>query len=247
MQLERIYLAYAVPAYGTREWYAADLLAQVLAGGKASRLYRDLVHERELAQSISCYALPTEAAGSLHLVATARPGIALGQLGRAVDEHLAAAAALPLPDDELERVKNRVATGYFAELQTLDRRADLLSQFTTYFDRPEGVAAEIATYQDLDQGDLQSLASRLRADDRARLWVEPERGKGSSPADARDRRPASDGAGVSAFDRSRVPGPAPPPASASRPSCTDAWPAASTPTCSRIAARRWSRSACCCR
>ena len=95
VKLERLYLAYVVPAYGTREWYAADLLAQIFAGGKASRLYRDLVHERELAQSITCYALPTEAAGSFHVVATARPGTSLDQLGRAVDEHLAAAAAAP--------------------------------------------------------------------------------------------------------------------------------------------------------
>jgi zinc protease len=173
VKLERLYLAWVVPAYGTREWYAADFLAQIFAGGKASRLYRDLVHERELAQSISCYALPTEAAGSFHVVATARPGIGLEQLGRAIDEHIAAAAASPAPEEEVERVRNRVLTGYFSELQTLDRRADLLSQFTTYFDRPEGIAAEIATYQELDAAEVQSLASGLTQDDRVRLWVEP--------------------------------------------------------------------------
>ncbi|HEX2465067.1 MAG TPA: pitrilysin family protein [Thermoanaerobaculia bacterium] len=173
VKLERLYLAYVIPPYGTREWYAADLLAQIFSGGKASRLYRDLVHERELAQSITCYALPTEAMGSFHVVATARPGTSLEQLGRAVDEHLAAAAATPAPAEEIERVKNRILTGYFSELQTLDRRADLLSQFTTYFDRPEDVAAEIATYQELDAAEIQALASRLGQDDRVRLWVEP--------------------------------------------------------------------------
>jgi predicted Zn-dependent peptidase len=182
VQLERLYLAWVIPAYGTAGWYAADLLAQVLTGGKASRLYRDLVHERELAQSVSCYALPTEELGSLHLVATARPGVGLERLGQAIDEHLAAAAATPVTDQELERVKNRLLTGYFAELQSLDRRADLLSQFTTYFDRPEGVAAEIAAYQELESGDLQALARRLRPDDRARLWVEPESAAPARPA-----------------------------------------------------------------
>jgi zinc protease len=173
VRLARIYLAWVVPAYGTRDWYAADFLAQIFSGGKASRLYRDLVHERELAQAISCYALPTEAVGSFHVVATARPGTSLERLGRAIDEHIAAAAAAPPAADEIERVRNRVLTGYFSELQTLDRRADLLSQFTTYFDRPEDIAREITTYQELDATEVQALASRLVGDDRVRLWVEP--------------------------------------------------------------------------
>jgi predicted Zn-dependent peptidase len=174
VQLPRIYLAYTLPAYGEREWYAADLLSQVLTAGKASRLYRDLVYDRELAQSISCYTLPTETSGSLHLVATARPGVGLAELGSAVDEHLAAAAETPVPEAELERVRKRILTGYFSELQTLERRADLLSQFTTYFDRPEAIEDEIAAYQEIDAGEIQAVASRLRVDDRARLWVEPE-------------------------------------------------------------------------
>jgi predicted Zn-dependent peptidase len=173
VKLQRLYLAWVIPAYGSRDWYAADFLAQIFAGGKASRLYRDLVHERELAQSIACYALPTEAVGTFHVVATARPGVSLEQLGRAIDGHLAAAAATPPRAEEIERVRNKILTGHFSELQTLDRRADLLSQFTTYFDRPEDIAKEIATYLELDAGEIQSLASRLRPDDRVRLWVEP--------------------------------------------------------------------------
>jgi predicted Zn-dependent peptidase len=97
----------------------------------------------------------------------------LEALGRAVDDHLAAAAAAPATAEEIERVKNRILTGYFSELQTLDRRADLLSQFTTYFDRPEDVTAEIATYQELDAAEIQAVASGLRPDHRVRLWVEP--------------------------------------------------------------------------
>ena len=185
VQLERLYLAYEIPAFGTREWYAADLLAQIFAGGKASRLYRDLIHERELAQSINCYVMPTEATGSFHVTVTARPGTPLAVLERAVDEHLAAAAAAPPNGEELERVKNRLLTGYFAELQTLDRRADLLSQFTTYFDRPEDVAGEIATYLEIDRGEVQAMAARLRPDDRARLWVEPARERAADAIDAR--------------------------------------------------------------
>ena len=174
VQLPRLYLAYRLPAYGDRDWYAADLLAHVLTVGKASRFYRDLVYERELAQSVGCYALPTEECGSFQVVATCRPGTPIGDLQTALDDHLAAVAAAGIDEEELERARNRILAGYFSELQTLDRRADLLSQFTTFFDRPQDVGREAALYQQIEAKELSSVAARyLRCDNRARIHVLP--------------------------------------------------------------------------
>ncbi|MDX1383382.1 MAG: pitrilysin family protein [Thermoanaerobaculia bacterium] len=178
--LARIYQAYRIPGFGEPEWYAADLLATLLTTGKASRLHRDLVHEAELAQSVSCYALPTESGSSFHVVATARPGVEPDTLEAAVDRHLADIAEGGLDEPDLERARNRTLTSYFAELQTLDRRADLLSMFTTFFDRPEGVATEVDRYRDLSCDVLSAFAAaHLRPDDRARVHVVPR----SKPAE----------------------------------------------------------------
>lgn len=174
VHMERLYLAYRLPAYGEREWYAGDVLSRVLSEGKSSRLYRDLVYERELAQSVACYALPTELCGSFHVVATCRPEVPVAALEEAVEEHLGRAAREPVSPAELARARNQITTGAFAQLQTLDRRADLFSKFTTYFDRPQDVAKEPTVYLDIDEEELQGFAARfLRRDDRARLHVHP--------------------------------------------------------------------------
>src|SRR3990167_343008 len=46
VQLARLYLGWRLPPFGTPEWYAAALLAAVLAEGKSCPLYLDLVYDR---------------------------------------------------------------------------------------------------------------------------------------------------------------------------------------------------------
>jgi len=158
VQLARIYVALRTPAYGQDGWYAADLLATALAGGKASLLYEDLVYHRQLAQDAGAYVLPTEEVGILLLVATARPGVAPEQLRAALFEHLDRAAAQPLGADTLERARNQTLTRHYSRWQTLEQRADLLGRFATFFDDPASAAAEAGRYRAIGAQDVLAFA-----------------------------------------------------------------------------------------
>ena len=72
--LPRIYAAYRAPAIGDERLYALEIAAQVLAGGKGSRLHRRLVREGRIAQDVAIFLLPF-ASGPSVLVgwATVRP------------------------------------------------------------------------------------------------------------------------------------------------------------------------------
>src|SRR5258708_4565509 len=76
VRLARLYIACRTPAFGRPLWYAADLLAPVPAGGQSSRLYRDLVYERQIAQDVSAYVNPFEAVGGFMVGAPGAPGAA---------------------------------------------------------------------------------------------------------------------------------------------------------------------------
>ena len=159
VRLPRLYIGFRAPAYGQRAWYAADLLAAVLTGGKSSPLYRELVYERQIAQDVGASVGPYESAGTFLLVATARPGVAIEELEQALLAAIArAASALPDPAD-LERARNRMLTDYYSALQKMDSLADLFSQFTTYFDDPAGVAGEAGRYLEITPRDLMEYAA----------------------------------------------------------------------------------------
>ncbi|HEY4561517.1 MAG TPA: pitrilysin family protein [Thermoanaerobaculia bacterium] len=159
VRLPRVYLGFRAPAYGERAWYVADLLAAVLAGGKSSPLYRDLVYERQIAQDVGVSVGPQEAGGSFALVSTARPGVPAEALEEALLEHLAAAAARPPDEADFDRARNRLLTDYYSGLQRLETVADQLSQFATYFDDPAGGLTEGERYLDITPRELMEYAA----------------------------------------------------------------------------------------
>ncbi|HEY0410788.1 MAG TPA: insulinase family protein, partial [Candidatus Dormibacteraeota bacterium] len=174
VRLPRVYIGFRAPAYGERAWYAADMLSAVLTGGKSSPLYRDLVYDRQIAQDVGASVSPYEKGGTFMMVATARPGVEVETLEKALLEHVAAAATT-LPDpDELERARNRMLTDTYSSLQKLDGVADLFSQFATYFDDPAGVAAEAGRYLQISPEELMEVAAtHLTETERVVLQVVP--------------------------------------------------------------------------
>jgi predicted Zn-dependent peptidase len=182
VHLPRVYLAFRGPAYGQRPWYAADLLSAVLSGGKSSRLYQDLVYDRQIAQQVGAYISPYENVATFMVIATARPGVSPEALERALCEHLERAAASPPAPADLERARNRMLTEHFGAIQKLENRADLFSQHTTYFDDPAGVAREAAHYQEILPQDLtEYAASSFAPAERVSVWVVPrDKNRGTS-------------------------------------------------------------------
>ncbi|HET6762781.1 MAG TPA: pitrilysin family protein, partial [Longimicrobiaceae bacterium] len=71
----RLYQAWAVAPYGTREWVALDVLAYLLGDGESSRLQRALVRDGRMAQEVDTYLYPLERCGIWGLAATARTGV----------------------------------------------------------------------------------------------------------------------------------------------------------------------------
>ena len=136
VQLPRIYRLYHLPVMGHPDWIAADLLTTVLAADKASRLDRVLVHEKQIAQDVGTYVLPTESTGMLLLQATAREGVAIEAIETAIDEEISKLTLHGITEDEVTRAKNRAEMEYAHQLETFDARADLLGMMSTYFGDP---------------------------------------------------------------------------------------------------------------
>ncbi|HVR40452.1 MAG TPA: pitrilysin family protein [Thermoanaerobaculia bacterium] len=176
VQLPRIYRLYHLPKMGERDWVAADLLSTILASDKASRMERVLVHERQIAQDVAAYILPTESTGMLLLHATAREGVQIETIEAAVDEEIARVAIDGIVPDELMRAQNRAEIELAHQLQTYDARADLLGMFGTYFDDPTMIDRWLDPYLSATPDDLAHVARKyLIPENRATSLFIPER------------------------------------------------------------------------
>ncbi len=160
VQLPRVYRLYHLPKMGDAEWIHADLLTTILASDKASRLDRVLVHEKQIAQDVAMYVLPTESTGMIMLQATAREGIAIDAIESAIDEEIARAALDGITDDALTRAQNRAEIDFAHQVETFDARADLIGMMATYFGDPTAVHRWLDPYRSATTEELAHIARK---------------------------------------------------------------------------------------
>jgi predicted Zn-dependent peptidase len=156
--LPRVYRLYHLPRMGDRDWVAADLLSTVLTSDKASRLERALVMEKQIATDVAAYVLPTEATGMLLLHATAKEGVPIEELEKAIDEEIERVVVDGVSEDELIRAKNRAEVDFAHQIENYDSRADLIGMVATFFNDPDRVMTWLEPYRNATQEDLVRVA-----------------------------------------------------------------------------------------
>ena len=176
VQLPRLYRLYHLPKMGHPDWVHGDLLTTVMTSDKASRLERALVHDRQIAQDVAMYVLPTESTGMILLQATAREGVQIETIESAIDEEVSRVAIEGVTDDELTRAKNRAEIELAHQVETFDARADLIGMLTTYFGDPTLIDRWLDPYRAAKSEDLAHIARRyLIPENRVTSLFVPER------------------------------------------------------------------------
>ena len=165
IELPRSYSAWCLDGYGSDDWYAGAMLATILSSGMMSRLHRDLVYERQIAQSVSALILPTELCATFAVVATcqSREPDALGNaevLEQAVLEHIEAIRAKGPTESELERARRILLLDYRDSEQDLALCADRLSAAATFLGDPERAWTEPDRLVRVDGEQIRGLAER---------------------------------------------------------------------------------------
>ncbi|HEX6139775.1 MAG TPA: pitrilysin family protein [Candidatus Limnocylindria bacterium] len=183
--LPRVYLAFRMPVFGTDAFDALSVAGDLLGVGRASRLYRLLVRERQLAQDITVFPFPVVGGASMFVMwATARPEVAPEQLEAALVAEVERLAADGPSDEELERVRNLHAAAVESSLERIAERADRLSMYTCLFDEPERINAEVSRYLAVGPAEVRAaMADTLRADNRLVLTYLPS-GEAAAADDA---------------------------------------------------------------
>ena len=176
--LPRVYLAHRMPIFGTPGFDALEVAVDLLAAGRASRLYRALVREQQVAQDVTSFAFPIIGGAAMLVIwATARPGITSERVEAALVAEVDRLASEDPSDEELGRVRNLHAASVESSLERISERADRLSMYGCLFDEPERVNTEVSRYLAVDAGRLrEAAAASIRRDNRLVLTYVPAEG-----------------------------------------------------------------------
>jgi len=143
VQLPRLYLTWPSPRMNTREDAVLDVLTDILSSGKNSRLYKTLVYDGQIAQSVSAYQYGQEIAGQLGIEVTAKPGKNLTEMESAVNA-------------EMEKLLKEGVTEKEIETSLNNKEADVVNSRATVLGKANG----LATYNALT-GDANDLNREL--------------------------------------------------------------------------------------
>ena len=164
VQLPRLYKAWHTPAYYAPGDADMDVLASVLAGGKASRLYRKLVYEQQIAQDVGAFQSSAQLGSQLVVVVTGRPGVDLERLEEAVEAELRAIANEGVEQREVRRAMNKIETSFVDALQNVGGfggKADRLNGYLFYTGTAGYVDEDVARYRAVTPATVQAAARRF--------------------------------------------------------------------------------------
>jgi zinc protease len=181
VSLPRVYMVWHTEPSYTSNDAPLDQLAFILAGGKGSRLYKSLVYEKQIAQDVSAFHNSREIAGQFQITATAKPGIKLEDIEKAIDEEVAKLKTEPPTAEEMERAYNARESSFVYGLQTVGGfggKGDQLNQYAVFLNQPDYFQTDLLRYRNVKPADVMSVAGGYLTDKRLVLTVLPrQRGK----------------------------------------------------------------------
>jgi zinc protease len=185
VELPRLYIAWHSPALFAKDDAELDLLGELLASGKTSRMYRTLVYEQRMATEIAASQNSREIGGYFQIVATAAPGRTLAELERAIMQVLAKLTDEGPTALEMERCQAQAEANFIYRLQTVGGfggKGDQLNAYNVYVGDPGFFDTDLARYRKVTPQAMQRASREwLRRDARVMLSVVPK-GQAASAA-----------------------------------------------------------------
>ena len=152
-----------------------DVLADCLSGGKSSRLYKRLVYEKRLAQSVQAYQLSRLLGSEFRVAVFVRPGVSLDEVEAEVDSIIETVRSEGPTDREVARARNTIETMFWRELEGLGRRIDLLNRYQFYYGDPGALERDRERYDAVTRDSVQKWAQEvLKPSRRVVFRVVPE-------------------------------------------------------------------------
>lgn len=152
--------AYHIPSYGEKDHYTMELIEKILFDGESSRLYKILVEEKQVALHLFGGVGSKVGPNLFMFFAQIHPGHTISEIEKLFENELDKLKNELVGDRELTKVKNQFKAEYIASLEKVHFKADLLCRYTTIFNDPDLIHAELDRYLQITPEDIQEAARK---------------------------------------------------------------------------------------
>ncbi|MFQ5551774.1 MAG: M16 family metallopeptidase, partial [Gemmatimonadales bacterium] len=177
VQLPRLYMCWLSPPVFAPGDAEMDILSDVLASGKNSRLYRRLVYDMQIAQDVNAFQASRRLGSFFCVTSTARSGHSLTELESVIQEELDRLRREPPTDREMQRAVNQMQASFLDGLESVGGfggKADQLNRYYTYTGNPDYFNEDLSRYLSLHPSDISAVVQTYLHGGRVVLSVVPE-------------------------------------------------------------------------
>jgi len=159
-QLPLVVQAYHIPAQGTEEFYAVDMLNTLLSGGESSRLNKAVVDEKQLAMFCGAFSFALEHPGLTLGFAMCNMGTDPAEVEAAMDEEFERAKTEPVSDREYQKLRNQIENQFVSSNSTMAGIAETLANYHMYLGEANLINTEIDRYLAVTKEDIMEAAKK---------------------------------------------------------------------------------------
>jgi len=174
VQLPRLFYTWHSVKGLSKDDAALDILAQIIANDKNSRLYKKLVYELQVAQNVRAFQDGSRLDGKFQIDVTPKPGQKVADIDRIVQAEIANVISNGIAPRELQRAQNIYKASFLNRLASVLGKAEVLNSYNYFAGTPDFVQQDAARYEHVTAADVQRVARTYLGRPKIVLTVVPE-------------------------------------------------------------------------
>jgi zinc protease len=157
-RLPRLDIVYKTVPANTPDFYALDMLGDILFGGPSSRLYQKLVKEKEVALQVAGGVDFRRGPALFQAFAIVKPGQDASEVEKLIYEEFERVGKDGVTPEEMRKVLTQDRLQQAESMTGTMSRARMLGQYAVYFHDPDLVNTILSNYSEVTPSDIQRAA-----------------------------------------------------------------------------------------
>jgi predicted Zn-dependent peptidase len=176
----RLDLAFKAVPGNTPDFYALQVLSNILQSGQSSRLYQKLVKEKEMVSNVNGGMAEKRGVGAFYTSATLRPTVKIEDVAPVIYAEIDRLKKEPVADWELQKAKNTTRRNFINGLQSSLNRAFIIGQYTVYYNEPGLINTRLDKVAAVTKEDVQRVANKYLVDTNRTVVITLPKPKGAA-------------------------------------------------------------------
>ncbi len=160
IQLPAVIQAYHMPAQGTEDYYAMDMLNTLLSDGESSRFNKEIKDREQKAVYVGSIPLALEDPGLFLTLGITNMGVDPKDLENSMDREITRVKNELVTEREFQKLKNQIENDFVSRNARVVGIAESLANYKMYFGDANLINTEIERYNKVTRQDLQRVARK---------------------------------------------------------------------------------------